>query len=142
MSNMKLTSLTVAAPCPVLPSAAPSLARVAAAEQPGLSALSLGGARLRSAGLPDVTRLFMRECGMSGLAVSAAAGRGISERPTQAPAVAVAQAHAYATANGAETRNAWADGNDSALIGGAAIATKTQQTKRAFRGLEPWRDPA
>lgn len=68
-----------------------------------------------------------------------------SERPTQAPAAAAAkvQAQAYAfaaavngagagTAEGAEGANGHANGQQ-----------KTQQHgKWAFRGLEPWSDPA
>ncbi|WP_327288867.1 hypothetical protein [Streptomyces sp. NBC_01198] len=69
-----------------------------------------------------------------------------SERPTEAPAVATAakaKAHAftsaaaangagYGTAKGAEGANGYANGQQ-----------KTQQYgKWAFRGLEPWSDPA
>ncbi|CAG7604516.1 hypothetical protein [Actinacidiphila bryophytorum] len=69
-----------------------------------------------------------------------------SERPTEAPAVAAAakvKAHAFTsaaaangagngTAKGAEGANGYANGQQ-----------KTQQYgKWAFRGLEPWSDPA
>jgi hypothetical protein len=69
-----------------------------------------------------------------------------SERPTEAPAVATAakaKAHAFTsvaatngagnrTAKGAEGANGYANGQQ-----------KTQQYgKWAFRGLEPWSDPA
>lgn len=50
-----------------------------------------------------------------------------NERPTKAPAVA-AQAHAYAFALAAKGAG---DGRQ-----------KTQHHMWAFRGLEPWRDPA
>lgn len=62
------------------------------------------------------------------LAVLSTRERG-TERPVQAPAVAAAQADAYA------------------LIGAAKGADNEQKqsqhhTMWAFRGLEPWRDPA
>ncbi|MGW7574352.1 hypothetical protein [Streptomyces sp. NPDC054765] len=51
-------------------------------------------------------------------------------RPTEAPAVAAAaasaNAFAYAAANGAESRQQY----------------QTQHDMWAYRGLEPWRDPA
>ncbi|WP_193453429.1 hypothetical protein [Streptomyces rutgersensis] len=51
-----------------------------------------------------------------------------NERPTQAPAAeAVAQAHAYAYAFAAA---------------GAGFPKTKQHTMWAFRGLEPWSDPA
>lgn len=81
----------------------------------------------------------LRGTGMSGrpsaLSLSATAGvvstRERSERPIQAPAVAVvAQAKAYAFT--ATTNGAGSNGNQ-----------KTQHhLKWAFRGLEPWSDPA
>jgi hypothetical protein len=69
-----------------------------------------------------------------------------SERPTEAPAVAAAakaEAHAFtfaAAANGAGT--GFAKGAEGAN-GYANGQQKTQQYgKWAFRGLEPWSDPA
>ncbi|MGW7055194.1 hypothetical protein [Streptomyces sp. NPDC054887] len=67
----------------------------------------------------------VRLASLAGLAVLAR-----SERPTEAPAAAVAtaQAHAYAFA---------------AAGAGARNKKQTQhQTMWAFRGLEPWSDPA
>jgi hypothetical protein len=82
----------------------------------------------------------------SALLAAVPAARLRSERPTEASAVAAAQAKAYAfgfaaAAAGAGTRT---------VIGAAAGAhgfgngqQKTQQNgKWAFRGLEPWSDPA
>ncbi len=72
----------------------------------------------------------------------------ISERPTQAPAAEAAQATRYAlAANGAGLRQQWVDGGFTAkeadVTGNATtVATQHHSTKRAFRGLEPWRDPA
>ncbi|MFI0261687.1 hypothetical protein ACH4OW_21925 [Streptomyces sp. NPDC017056] len=75
---------------------------------------------------------------VSGLEVSPAASLALmpqakrDERPTQAPAAAVAalaaNAHAFdrAAANGAESRKQY----------------QTQQDTWAHRGHEPWRDPA
>ncbi len=61
----------------------------------------------------------------------------VSERPTQAPVAEAAQAFGYASAaNGAGLQNQdpGANGDTTAL---------TQHHKMwAFRGLEPWRDPA
>ncbi|WP_329136222.1 hypothetical protein OG552_24085 [Streptomyces sp. NBC_01476] len=80
-----------------------------------------------------------------------------SERPTQAPAVAAAVAQAQAYASAAPTNGAGAGGakganaaNGAALNGRAfkeyafnGQQKKTQQHgKWAFRGLEPWSDPA
>ncbi|MFG1809372.1 hypothetical protein [Streptomyces sp. NPDC049040] len=71
-----------------------------------------------------------------------------SERPTEAPAVAAAakvKAHAFtsaAAANGAGTGTGTAKGAEGAN-GYANGRQKTQQYgKWAFRGLEPWSDPA
>jgi hypothetical protein len=72
----------------------------------------------------------------------------VDERPFQAPAAAAAQASRYAlAANGAGLRQQWVDGGFTA--NGTSEATKrhlgtTQHHSkvRAFRGLEPWRDPA
>jgi hypothetical protein len=51
-------------------------------------------------------------------------------------------AHAYAAAaNGAGAQAKWIE-SGVPFAGSANVATKTQQTTRAFRGLEPWRDPA
>ncbi|NJP42417.1 hypothetical protein [Actinacidiphila epipremni] len=70
-----------------------------------------------------------------------------SERPTEASAVAAAaktKAHAFgfaaAAANGAGNRNA---AGAEGAYGSANGQQKTQQYgKWAFRGLEPWSDPA
>ncbi|MET8679177.1 hypothetical protein ABZW18_16790 [Streptomyces sp. NPDC004647] len=67
----------------------------------------------------------------------------ISGRPTQAPAavaMAAAQASAYAlAANGADLQQKWTDGG---FAGFTTSAAEQHHTMRAFRGLEPWRDPA
>jgi hypothetical protein len=81
----------------------------------------------------------------SPLPVAAPAARLRSERPTEASAVAAAQAKAFAFGFAAAAADA---GNR--IAGGAAGAhglgngqQKTQQYgKWAFRGLEPWSDPA
>jgi hypothetical protein len=68
--------------------------------------------------------------GVSGVVPGSRERLGGNGRPTQAPAVAAAaQAHAYAStcaANGA----------------GEGRQKKQHLTMWAFRGLEPWRDPA
>jgi hypothetical protein len=123
---VKFTDLAIGtAACPAL-SAVPSLTQSLLGESrgTGLSGLALSGSadsRLRATGL------------------SGAAIRERSERPTQAPAV-VAQAHAYAAANGADAQATWRDGGMAFAFAGAGVMK--QQTTRAFRGLEPWRDPA
>ena len=61
---------------------------------------------------------------------------GVSERPTQAPMAEAAQTLGYAAAaNGAGHRIDRANGSRTAV-------TKQYRSMRAFRGLEPWRDPA
>lgn len=133
-SIVKLTSQGVAAACPEL-SYASRPAGSATAGLPGLAASSLGGIRLRGASLSEAR--------MAGLGLSASAVREVSERPIQAPAAVVAEAHAYAAANGAGHRTQWTDDVKTFFEGRDVVVTKkTQQTKRAFRGLEPWRDPA
>ncbi|MGP3982670.1 hypothetical protein [Streptomyces sp. KR80] len=85
----------------------------------------------------------LRSTGLSGAGEARLVERGtvvVNERPTQAPAaVAAAAASAYAlAANGADLQQKWA-------VGGFATGTTSaaeHQTMRAFRGLEPWRDPA
>jgi hypothetical protein len=64
----------------------------------------------------------------------------VNERPTKAPAaVAAAQVSAYAgAAKGADLQQTWTGGG---LAFGTASAAE-HHTMRAFRGLEPWRDPA
>jgi hypothetical protein len=101
--------------------------------------------------------LDMRDAAVrgTGLSVSAALlpvlpARERSERPTGAPAVAAAkaQASAYAfaaAANGAGATSAHAGGtaDGSGIANGNGQQKKTQQHgKWAFRGLEPWSDPA
>lgn len=143
-SILKHVSLTMASVCPEL-RVAPVHTGSAAGGRSGLPVPPLGGTPVP--GLGSFVSSAPRERGMSGFAGSALVMREVIERPTTAPAV-VAQAHAYAPANGAGAwndhgRNEWADGGAAAFAGTAAIASKTQQTKkRAFRGLEPWRDPA
>ncbi len=61
---------------------------------------------------------------------------GVSERPTGAPVAQAAQIFGYAAAaDGAGHRE---------LLAGEAKAAANQQLSKmwAFRGLEPWRDPA
>lgn len=125
-SNLKLTSvkpgsLAVAASCPD---------RILASRP-----VAFEGTRLSGSGATGFGGSVVRESVM-GLS----AMRERNERPIQAPAVAVAQAaHAYVAANGAGAQATWAG---DALITGDADTTRKQQTTRAFRGLEPWRDPA
>jgi hypothetical protein len=68
-----------------------------------------------------------------------------SERPTEAPAVATAakvKAHAFTSAAANGAGNGIAKGAEGAN-GYANGQQKTQQYgKWAFRGLEPWSDPA
>lgn len=93
----------------------------------------------------------LRGTGMSGRPVSLSSSvlpvRERSERPVQAPAVAAAaaaQVQAYAFA--ATTNGAGANGTaGQAVVAGNEkhADQKTQHNlKWAFRGLEPWSDPA
>ncbi|MFG2192979.1 hypothetical protein [Streptomyces sp. NPDC048639] len=84
----------------------------------------------------------LRGTGLSGAAEARLVERGIvavDVRPIQAPAaVAAAQVSAYApAANGADLQQTWTGG----FAAGADSAAE-HLTMRAFRGLEPWRDPA
>jgi len=67
-----------------------------------------------------------------------------SERPIQAPAVAAVKAQAQAYAFAAAANGAGAGTAEGALVAnGQNEQQKTQQHgKWAFRGLEPWSDPA
>ncbi|MEV6318965.1 hypothetical protein [Streptomyces sp. NPDC051776] len=91
--------------------------------------------------LPGVS--VLRGTGLSGAAEARRRfERGIvavDARPIQAPAaVAAAQVSAYApAANGADLQQTWTSG----FAAGANSAAE-HLTMRAFRGLEPWRDPA
>ena len=68
--------------------------------------------------------------GFAGAGLAPVALRG-NERPTKAPAVAAqVQAYAYALALA------------FAAEGAGELRQKTQHHMWAFRGLEPWRDPA
>lgn len=65
---------------------------------------------------------------LRGTGLSGAVEARVSERPTQAPAVAaVAQANAYAFA---------------AMTNGAGSLKTQHHTMWAFRGLDPWSHPA
>jgi hypothetical protein len=111
-------------------------ARPAAAR--GLSAAcGLSGARLRGAGVSGVQSarrgvfavVSHPESVTTGFSKIDKAG-WLIERPAKAPAAAAAQAVGYAiAANGAR-------------LGEPTLTTQQYQTMRAFRGLEPWRDPA
>ncbi len=66
-----------------------------------------------------------------------------SERPIQAPAVAAAKAQAPAYAFAAAATGAGAGTATGAqAANGQHEQQKTQHGKWAFRGLEPWSDPA
>lgn len=114
IETQKMTDLSVAATCPL--------------------GSSLHGTGLSGAGLSGSVR-------PSGVAAVRPASPAIlpirerSERPTKAPEVAAAaNAHAFvfAAANGAESRTQY-----------ATTQYLTQQNSMwAFRGLEPWSDPA
>lgn len=133
MSSTEIfTSPAMAAACPELSHAARPDGSTAAG-LPG-SASPFGGSRLRGTGLSGA--------GTAGLGLSASAVCAVSERATKAPTAVVAQAHAYAAAEGAADGTCWNDDAKSFLEGRDAVVTTKQQTKRAFRGLEPWRDPA
>ncbi|MEU6849959.1 hypothetical protein ABZ901_08535 [Actinacidiphila alni] len=94
--------------------------------------------------------ISLRATGLSSAALPVLPIRERSERPTQAPAAAVAakaQAHASAyaaTANGAGAGTAKVATNG--LAAGFANGNGQQKTQQygkwAFRGLEPWSDPA
>jgi hypothetical protein len=84
----------------------------------------------------------LRGTGLSGAVEARRVERGmtaVNERPTQAPAAVAAQASACAhAAKGAGLRQKWTDGGSASGTSSAA----EYHTMRAFRGLEPWRDPA
>ncbi|WP_346428820.1 hypothetical protein [Streptomyces sp. Z26] len=75
-------------------------------------------------------QLIVGGTGVSGVSASGGLRLGGNERPTTAPAAVAAQAQAYASvfaaANGA----------------GEGRQKKQQYTMWAFRGHDPWRDPA
>ncbi|MBT2489311.1 hypothetical protein J7E96_12395 [Streptomyces sp. ISL-96] len=79
------------------------------------------GSSLRGTGLPGISAV--RPASLAGLVLAR------NERPTKAPeaAVAAAQASAYAFA---------------AAGAGSKKQTTQHHTMWAFRGLEPWSDPA
>lgn len=106
-----------------------------------ISITKLAGHEVVVSCLPGVSTL--RGTGLSGAAEARLVERGIvaiNERPTKAPAaVAAAQASAYAfAAKGAELQQMWTDGG----FAGVTTSAAEHHTMRAFRGLEPWRDPA
>jgi hypothetical protein len=85
--------------------------------------------------------------GLSAISLPALLGRERSERPMQAPAVAVAAmaetAYGPAAANGAGAGTAKvAFPAHGFAANGNGQQKKTQYGKWAFRGLEPWSDPA
>ena len=85
----------------------------------------------------------LRGTGMAGSVEARLIERGViavNQRPTKAPAaVAAAEASAYAVAaKGADLQQTWTGGGFA--LGTASAAE--HHTMRAFRGLEPWRDPA
>ncbi|MGK5626913.1 hypothetical protein [Streptomyces sp. URMC 123] len=88
--------------------------------------------------------LAFRGTGVSGGADVRHVERGtvaIIDRPVQAPVAAMGQAHAYAPpAPGADLQLKWTNG--AFLATGLSSAAEQYFTMRAFRGLEPWRDPA
>jgi hypothetical protein len=125
-SIVKFTGRPGTAACPAQPAVPPlTQGLLGDFRGTGLSGLAASGSADARVGATGLSGIAMRER---------------SERPTQAPAVAVAQAHAYAAANGADAQATWRDGGMALAFAGAGV-TK-QQTTRAFRGLEPWRDPA
>ncbi|MER7397450.1 hypothetical protein ABT381_18300 [Streptomyces sp. NPDC000151] len=114
IETQKMTDLSVAATCPL--------------------GSSLHGTGLSGAGLSGSVRPSGVEAARPAtLAILPIRER--SERPTKAPEVAAAangHAFAFAAANGAESRTQYAT---------TQYATQ-QQNMWAFRGLEPWSDPA
>ncbi|MEU8349946.1 MULTISPECIES: hypothetical protein [unclassified Streptomyces] len=84
----------------------------------------------------------LRGTGVSGAAEARLAERGLlagAERPKAPAAVVAAEASAYAVAaKGADLQQTWTGGN----FAGGAMSAAEHLTIRAFRGLEPWRDPA
>jgi hypothetical protein len=95
--------------------------------------------------------MSLRATGLSSAALPVLPVRERNERPIQAPAAAVAakvQAHASAfaaAANGAGAGTA-KDALNGFAGGGFASGNGQQKTQQygkwAFRGLEPWSDPA
>jgi hypothetical protein len=89
------------------------------------AARGLSGSRLRgigSAGVESVCR------GAFVLLARPESAEWLLERPAKAPAAAQLVGYAFA-ANGVGLTE-------------RIVTTQQHQTKRAFRGLEPWRDPA
>jgi hypothetical protein len=106
-----------------------------------ISITKLAGREVAASCLPGVSVLCAT--GLSGAVEARLVERGtvaVNERPTQAPAaVAAAQASAYAlAAKGADLQREWTDGGFAAGTTSAA----EHHTMRAFRGLEPWKDPS
>ncbi|WP_225846258.1 hypothetical protein [Streptomyces sp. HPF1205] len=88
----------------------------------------------------------LRGTGLSTASVPAMPDRGRTERPIQAPAVAAAAmagtAYGFAAANGAGAGTATIAFPAGGFANGNGQQKTTQHGKWAFRGLEPWSDPA
>ncbi|MEV8230107.1 hypothetical protein AB0P41_29310 [Streptomyces sp. NPDC079167] len=90
-----------------------------------------------SLGLTRSSQLSLRGTGVSGVSVVSPLSlaslpvRERNERPTEAPEAAVAKGHASAYAFAAAAAGA-----------GAKRTTQQHHTMWAFRGPEPWSDPA
>lgn len=104
-------------------------------------------------GVSPVSDSALRGTGLSGVSavrpepvanLSVLPVREAIERPIQAPAAARAYAYApAANAKGAGSRNVQQDWATGGFTGSGHTAVTTQHRKmRAFRGLEPWRDPS
>jgi hypothetical protein len=104
------------------------------------SITKLAGRKAVASCLPGALELC--GTGIPGAAEARLAQRGLalaSERPFQAPAAVAAQASAYVpAANGADLQ--WSPGG--AIFAGGTTFAAEHHTMRAFRGLQPWRDPA
>ena len=119
ISTVKLTGPAVTAACPALSASHPEGLVVSALS--GFDAAPSAAFRLR---------------GLGRAGLSASAVRGLGKRPAE---TAVA-ADVRAAANGAGHRTEWR--GDARSFAYATAGIRMQQPKRAFRGLEPWRDPA
>lgn len=114
-----------------------AMATVAACPKPSLPAVSLTGPAAAGLFGPAVSApggIRLRGGDLSGRWVTGSVVNPRDERPIQAPEAAMAHRHlfAYAAANGAASASECTN----------AAAASRQMKKRAFRGLEPWRDPA
>jgi hypothetical protein len=107
-----------------------------------LSGFSLIPASVPGGVVPHSASFLSGLVGAVETGIRAVVSGGSGGESDTARVAAAAQTHCYAlAANGAGLARAWAGGRF--VAGGiAAVATQQHRMMRAFRGLEPWREPS